>query len=68
MLEGYHIVKLDRSYWHQLPAMTEWCFANFGEGGHHSLGDVWRLETAFGNMVFGFKREQDAAHFSLRWV
>ena len=68
MSESYHMVKLDRSYWHKLPAMIEWCTDNFGEGTHNFLGDTWSLETAFGNSYFGFKREQDATLFSMRWL
>ena len=68
MSESYHMVKLDKNYWHKLPAMMEWCSNNFGEGGHNSLGDAWSLETAFGNSYFGFKYERDATLFSMKWL
>ena len=61
-------VHLDRSRWHELRNIIEWCNKNFGEGGHPSLGDnIWILETAFGNSTFAFSNSQDATYFVLMW-
>lgn len=48
--------------------MQAWCRESIGAGGFvivdHSL---WKVEHAFGNTVFSFRREKDAALFALRW-
>ena len=61
-------VKLDREMWSSLRDIVEWCNTNFGEGGHPSLGDSWKFETAFGYSTFSFRKSQDATHFALMWT
>ena len=61
-------VTLDRSRWHELTDIIEWCWDTFGDGGHESYGDkVWTLETAFGNSIFSFHNPVDAEFFALKW-
>lgn len=61
-------IAFGKDRYHEIQEMISWLMANVGHGGY--LDDpegLWRIEQAFGNSFFRFKRDRDATIFALKW-
>ncbi len=64
-----HEVVFGRDKYHLQGDMTKWCKENIGIGGWlKEEGQVWSVDSAFGNTFFKFNNESDMTLFLLRWA
>lgn len=66
-------IKFDRSRYHQINKMIEWCEKNIGAGNwtryHANLPDEheWDVDQKFGYTTFRFKTAKDYSKFLVKW-
>ena len=62
-------ITFNNTRFHLNGEMEEWCRNNIGQGGWGAAheGDVWRIDSMFGNTTFKFKHEKDFIWFTMRW-
>jgi hypothetical protein len=62
-------ITFGKDRYHLNGEMEHWCKDNIGPGswGGYFAGDVWSIDSMFGNTTFKFKEEKNYTWFVLRW-
>jgi hypothetical protein len=67
---GMNFYTFGKEQYHLHLEMEQWCRNNIGQGswGGAYVGDVWSIDSMFGNTTFAFKNPNHLTMFVLRWA
>jgi hypothetical protein len=63
-----HQITFNRSKYHLISKMEQWCSTTIGTGGWlYKQDDLWNVTSIFGNTTFKFKQHSHYMLFLLKW-